>query len=231
MKEETADLVFRVIDHGLRLKERVETDSTSYDLDNEQAEIKGILMAPEAARIADYGGDRGVMDTSLSAVSARAGDDGRRNGFLGIKYALACWLDEIMTDSPWREEWRDKTLEVQLYGGTRERAWIFWKQFDRSETRPGRDALEVYFLCTMLGFRGDMGEKLDELRRRITAIQPQIAQSQGKDLELPEGQPPLTNVPPRRGRERFQKVLLLCAIVWFIGIFLAVSLFVGGYAR
>ena len=80
------------------------------------------------------------------------------NLFLGVQYALTCWLDEVfMLDAPtwWGQQWEADSLEVRLYGGSQERAWRFWDQARKAEgPRGSPEALEAFLWCVMLGFRG-----------------------------------------------------------------------------
>ena len=40
---------------------------------------------------------------------------GAQVGFLGVRYALACWLDDIfILDSVWREQWNANKMEYAL---------------------------------------------------------------------------------------------------------------------
>ena len=206
MKEEIANVVYPVINRGLQLQERVRGGRAFLDdADSEQAELRTLLLSENAARRwSDYGGD-GHPDSSLS-TSFRPLDGGgrRRESFLGIRYVLTCWLDEIMVDSPWGEWWKEHTLEHQLYG-MQDRADEFYSQLKRAETRPGSDALEVFYLTVMLGFRGRYRDDPDGLRDKVKDIPNRIAQSLGREWPAPEGTEPVTNVPPLRGRERHQR--------------------------
>jgi type VI secretion system protein ImpK len=219
MREEIANLVYPVIDYGLHLKDQLERGRDLPDLENEQAALMGLLGNESSARRwTDFGGESSSIETSVhGGVMRAASDPGRRDGFLGIRYILACWLDEIMMDTPWGGEWREKTLEQALYK-TRERAWKFWDQAKRAESRPSSDAIEVAFLCVMLGFRGDLIDEPDKLRSWVNMIQTRIAQSQGKEWAAPDGEQPVTNVPPLRGRERLQRMIL----AWAAAILLAI---------
>src|SRR5439155_11845235 len=122
------------------------------DFATAQNELQGLLQsASQAQRWADFGGDR------------TSGDSIVRDQFLGIRYALVCWLDEIfILDSPWKDQWSERSLEIDLYN-SRERAWKFWEQADNASARPTTDALEVFFLCVMLGFRGNKVDSPDDL--------------------------------------------------------------------
>jgi type VI secretion system protein ImpK len=230
MREEIANLVYPVINHGLWLKEQIERGGEVPDLDNEQAALKGLLGSESSARRwADFGGEGSSIETSLHGGVRGAADPGRRgDGFLGIRYLLACWLDEIMIDSPWEEAWRERTLEQALFS-SRERAFRFWDQARRAESRSGSDALEVAFLCVMLGFRGDYREEPDKLRGWVNVTQTRIAQSQGKEWPAPDSQEPVTNVPPLRGQAKFQRMILSWGTAILVAILLGTLFLVYHY--
>jgi type IV/VI secretion system ImpK/VasF family protein len=217
MREEMSNLVYRVINNGLRLRERLDRGENP-DFELEQTALKGDLGSEmESRRLADYGSDSG-MESSIGA-GMRAGEMSRRGEtFLGVRYVLVCWLDELfVVDSPWADQWNERKLETAMYE-TNDRAWKFWDQARRAEARPGTDALEVFFLCTMLGFRGEWRDQPDKLRSWVTGIQNRIARSQAQEWKLDGIDPPI-NVPPRRARDRLQKVFMAG-----IGLFLVAVL-------
>ncbi len=203
MRDEIATLVHRVISSGLHLKERLEQGERP-DFEKEQAKLKGALLTPtEARRWAEFGGDEGL---ELS----------KRDHFLGIRYALVCWLDEMfILHSPWGAEWNEQKLEEELYG-TNDRAWAFWEQAKRAVARSGSDALETFYLCVMLGFRGDYRGETEKLRAWVSSTQARIAQSQQSEWQTPEEVEPPTNVPPLHGTERFQRMVLTGAVVLLV---------------
>src|SRR5688572_17908469 len=87
----------------------------------------------------------------------RASGRGEGHGeddYKGLRYAVVSWIDELfIIDSPWRDEWSPNALEPALYG-TRSRAHDFWEQARMASSRSDRNALEVFHLCLLLGFRG-----------------------------------------------------------------------------
>jgi type VI secretion system protein ImpK len=190
MREEIADLVNPTLAYGLELRERLEHGERP-DMAAEQAHLRGLLKtAAEARKWPDYGGD---------------GDR-----WLGIRYALACWVDEILTlHSPWGPEWQNHILEESLYG-TRDRAWNFWAQAKRAQARPGTDAAEAYYLCVMLGFRGEGPlEKPETIASWCEGLKEQLAREQNRTWPgLPAELQPEVNAAPRRTRERLRRVLL-----------------------
>jgi type VI secretion system protein ImpK len=207
MREEIANLVYPVLTHGLRLKKRL-ADGDAPDFATAQNELQGLLQSTnQAQRWADFGGDRPIGDS----IRGRSGDQ-----FLGIRYALVCWLDEIfILDSSWKDQWSEHSLEVDLYN-SRERAWRFWEQADRAAARPSTDALEVFFLCVMLGFRGDKGGTPGELKQWSERVKAQLDKGQGAEFSLPvEGQP-RTFVPPLAGTARLQNMLVAAGVALLV---------------
>jgi type VI secretion system protein ImpK len=71
------------------------------------------------------------------------------------KYALAAWIDEMLVDAPWkgRDWWGNNVLEVELFSSREcyDRFYILAKE---ASALPQRDALEVFYVCVVLGFRG-----------------------------------------------------------------------------
>ncbi len=207
MREELANLVHPVFTHGLRLKQRLERGEQP-DFDAEQMTLKGLLLSElEAKRLVDFGGQGDSPGMTRLGTGTRRSPD----QFLGIRYALACWLDELfILDSPWGREWNERKVEEALYGSN-DRAWAFWEQARLAEARPGIDALEVFYLCVMLGFRGDLREDPGKLRAWADAAGSRIAKEQGKEWPMPAELEAPTNVPPLHGRERLNRMVLVAA--------------------
>ena len=71
------------------------------------------------------------------------------------KYALVSWIDEMLVEAPWdgRDWWSNNVLEVELFS-TRQCYDQFYVKAKEASTLPQRDALEVFYICVVLGFRG-----------------------------------------------------------------------------
>ena len=163
------------------------------DFAAEQAELRSLLKTQnEAQKWPDYAGD------------------GER--FLGIRYALTCWVDEILIDSPWEREWNERKLEEQLYF-TNDRAFRFWQQADVAQARSGTDALEVFYLCVMLGFRGEGPTAPQTLAGWRDAVEDQLARSQSGSWAGPQELQPDVYAAPRRGRDRLRLVLMALVVL------------------
>jgi type VI secretion system protein ImpK len=213
MRPEVARIVYPVLNYGLKLKERREQGQEP-DLEAEQAVLKSLLNVDEGRQIAEYWGE---------PSQDRVGED----AFLGIRYALTCWLDEILIDSsPWGVQFDNRSLEWALFR-SRDRGFKFRPQAAMADTRQAVDAVEAFLLCIMLGFRGDWAQNRQDLQAWVNASQTRIARSQQEQWPAPPGLPvPRTNVPPLRGWQRLQNMrrwlsivalvaILICTIVGF----------------
>jgi type VI secretion system protein ImpK len=187
MREEIADLVYPVVSYGLDLKARLERGERP-DFAAEQAELRNRLKTEnESRKWPEYGGD------------------GER--YLGIRYALTCWLDEVLIDSPWERQWNERKLEEQLYFSN-DRAERFWQQADMAQGRAETDALEAFYLCAMLGFRGEGPARPQTLHGWRDAVEEQLSRAQGKAWPGPQEKELKAEAPARRGRDRLRLVLM-----------------------
>jgi type VI secretion system protein ImpK len=224
MRAEMAKVVYPVLNYGLKLKERRERGE-SPPLDTEQAVLKGLLKTDELALQSDFYGDA-RSDGAYPGAEGRGAAIGNEP-FLGIRYALCCWLDEILIDSSaWGIDWDQKKLERALYSSA-DRAWKFPIQAEMAEKRESTDAIEVFMLCVMLGFRGEWQERRERLQTWVSANQARIARNQREQWPAPRALPePPTNVPHLRGWEKFQKMRRVRSAVVLFGLLVATVLVV-----
>lgn len=210
MRQEIADLVYPVLTSGVRLRDRLAVRGQTPDIDAEQAALKRLLLGPtEAGQWADFGGDE--KESSGSSMELRLEDNPRRGEgrFLGIRFALVCWLDELfILDSPWKTAWNEKKLEVDLYGSN-DRAWRFWEQARMAEGRSTPDAHEVFYLCVMLGFRGELREQRDQLRAWVRAAKARASRIKGLEWPYSLDVTPPTQVPPLDAQARFERMVVV----------------------
>jgi type VI secretion system protein ImpK len=194
MREETAGLVHGVFRYGLDLKDRLARGEFPA-LATEQAMLLRLLEGtPEA---------KGPADPTAAAE---------------VRYALVCWLDELFVDeTQWGARWNERKLEVAAFG-TNDRAWRFWEQARQAATRNDADALEVFYLCVQLGFRGELRGEAERLAAWAAVARGQIEQAPGQAWTPPPELDPPTNVPPLRGRDLFQKMALRAAVVLLLAI-------------
>lgn len=149
------------------------------------------------------------------------------------KYALVSWIDELLVDSVWdgRQWWGNNVLEVELFN-TRLCNEQFYIRAREASTLSRRDALEVFYDCVVLGFRGlyrdpRMAASLAQahgLPPDLDAWAKQVAMSirlgQGRP-ELPKPRREIRGAPPLRSR---------ASVVWaWLGVLMLAMLNVVGY--
>jgi type VI secretion system protein ImpK len=71
------------------------------------------------------------------------------------KYALVSWIDDVLIDAPWegRNWWKENALEVEVFN-TRLRNEQFYMKAKEAASLTSKDALEVFYVGVVLGFRG-----------------------------------------------------------------------------
>lgn len=212
MNREVDNLVHRVLRHGIQLKDRLRKGET-FDLRNEQAVLKRLLLTDEQARqLPDYG-----SEIAYSPHEPVYGSPAERGpAFLGVRYALVCWLDEMfLIDSPWDAIWNENKLEQALYGSN-DRAWKMWEQAKLADRRPDRTALRAFFLCVMLGFRGDYRDDPAYLSAWVDATRRRLAMDDPADWPRPPDRDVKTSVPPLYGRVALRRMVVSCGALLLI---------------
>jgi type VI secretion system protein ImpK len=222
MQDKIARQVHQVLGYGLELRERLQRGEPAH-FEAEMAKLKGLLLGDSELRYeTDYAGEAVNPGAPINVRNSQG------MPFLGIRYALACWLDEVfIADSPWRDQWTASMLEVALYGGSSQRAWRFWEQAKKAEARPGTDPLEVYLWCVMLGFRGEPPPDLQPAQW-VEGVRKRVLAARAQEFALPAEKDPPTHVPVLRGRERFGTMLRVAAAVAAAAAFLVMFLLFKG---
>ena len=157
-----------------------------------------------------------------------------KQGWELAKYALVAWIDEVLIEAPWEgsEKWQENLLEF-AYFQTRNRATMFYQKAAEAAKLSRRDALEVFYVCTALGFRGlyDTSEAtfLAESLKEPHDID-EWAKKYRRKIQLGHGRPsitesmrPVKEAEPLEGKFIFVSTLLvsiiLVAFVIVIGYF------------
>jgi len=211
MRNELAERVYPVLHYALELRARL-CRGEQPSLGVEQSALLGLLgVGPEDHVLLDYHGDRPAA-LSTGCVPG----DQANTAFLGARHALVCWLDELFVlDAPWSEQWNEHKLEVSLYASN-DRAWRFWSQARLAASRGLADALEVFYLCAMLGFRGEMRDHPEKLKEWFEVAGQQIRQAQTRRWEAPPDILPLPPVPVFRGRRNLRVLLTATSLSVFL---------------
>ncbi len=191
MTPKFAKAVDPIFMHVLRLLDRIEK-SESPDAEEERLRIRSLIDQAEALL-------------------------GPGSEWELAKYALVSWIDEMLVDAPWdsREWWKNNVLEQQLFS-SRKRHQQFFIAAQQASELIGKDALEVFYVCVILGFRGlyhdpssgpALAQSLD-LPPELSAW----ASQTGLSIRLGQDRPPLaapgpevTGAPP---------LLPVSAVVW-----------------
>lgn len=210
--------VHEIVSRGLDLHERLERGEAA-DFTTEHEQLRKLLWGEgEAAANPEYAGAIGI-----GASASGAGGFDANSAFLGARYALACWLDELFVlNTPWSPEWstawKENMMEVEVVGtGAGEAAWRFWQQTKRASTRPGTDALEVYLWCVMLGFRGEPESEGIDPVKWADSTRKHIIQSRNQRFPHEAGGNPRPDVAILTGRRQVLRMLRVGVLVLALG--------------
>ena len=144
-------------------------------------------ISPEQERLKLHG----RLDVMEGAIEVKADAELAR-------YAITCWIDETLClDVEWRnrEWWQSNTLEWERFN-TMDRHERFYLRAREASGLRQKDALEVFYVCVVLGFRGLYR---DPARAADLAQQYQLPpeldtwiQQTGELIRLGQGQPPIS---------------------------------------
>lgn len=139
-----ADAVYAVFNRGIAVRERLEAGDP-IDWEREHERVHTLLNA-----FVSVEDTKGSGDFSFVFSEHANHEERRRLTHVTIGFALTCWLDEFLT--------LHVPPETQLPDayrfGNAEGASRFWDEARYAETRGDLEAIEVMYLCVMLGFRG-----------------------------------------------------------------------------
>ena len=132
--------------------------------------------------------------------------------YLSVGYALASWVDELFTlNSPVAGRWNERKFEVEFYQ-TNDRAWRFWVQARMAADRATDDDLEVFFLCAVLGFRGEWADDPAQLRAWLGVTRERLVKGLRAEWVGPPALEPPANVPPRFGKSRLARMAVFAGL-------------------
>jgi type VI secretion system protein ImpK len=127
------------------------------------------------------------------------------------RYAIVAFVDEQILKSNWpaRSEWMNEPLQLQLYGEYKagEKFFSRMKALLRAGNRPL--ALEVYYLCLSLGFRGTYGGTGESaaLAQLAESAREQLSQNGARSAISPNAR-----ASDRVSAERHSKLPLIAAL-------------------
>ena len=114
------------------------------------------------------------------------------------RFAIVAFIDEVVRGSDWadKDSWVTDPLQLELYGHM-EAGNEFFERLDRLKAEPKyrKHALEVYYLCMTLGFRGKYNDDghggRHKLRTLIDETHARLQSVSTSDVELlsPHGLP------------------------------------------
>lgn len=146
------------------------------------------------------------------------------------KYAIVAWVDDLLIDSPWegRVWWHENHLELRYFQST-DAFTEFYQRSKQATILPNKDALEVFYVCVVLGFRGVYGDpngiakieendlplSIEEWARR-TSMSIELGRDRPELIE--QGRPGL-GAPPREG-----KYLVIGSAILFVVLLLSTIL-------
>jgi len=210
MRKDIADLVYPVISYALDLHERIERNDL-VNIAEEQAALRELLLPSPTPHTDDESDERAAaLKIPPEYLGAAEGNSGASASFLGILYALVCWLDEKFVAHPiCVEAWGRQPLELLFYGRN-DRDWKFWEQAALARSLPSPDALEAFYLCAMLGFRGEYRETPERLTSWTSAAASQIDEALPA-WRAPASLEPVVHVPPLSGVTWLRRMLFAAA--------------------
>lgn len=184
-----------------------------------------LLERVKSSEVPDAANER----TCILGRLQRAGERiGQTEEWELTKYALVAWIDEMLTQPIWDGAtwWGNNTLEFEVFG-IAHAFTEFYVRAEKAASLPTKDALEVYYLCVVLGFHGMLGDsELAAQHRPQLAVDVPATLEQwaaryndvvgGDDIAEPRTEVVrIRGAPPREG-----KYLFLGS--WLTALFLAV---------
>ena len=118
--------------------------------------------------------ERAKLTSGIDAADKALGRSNKKAWELA-KYAICCWIDSRLINSPWKESnwWKSHSLESH-YFKTQVAKEQFFVKASIADNLAERDALEVFYLAVVLGFRGFYDEPSVAVREKA------------RELDLPE---------------------------------------------
>ena len=155
------------------------------------------------------------------------------------KYALCAWIDALLIDAPWQGKgwWKDNCLEKK-YFGRRDAHEAFYQRATEAASLGRKDALEVYYLAVVLGFRGFYADTDASYKASIVAAHrlpdsiEAWCRSTARSLQLRQGRPDIPSsvqvggsAKPLGGRSALATYSLLSVVLLALAVATAMFVF------
>lgn len=185
-------------------------------------------------------GDSTLLRPRVEKLLESAEKDARRNGCAeedieAATFALVAFIDETILSSDWRERdrWLARPLQLQRYDRF-DAGEHFFERLEHLRSAPAirAEALEVYFLCMTLGFKGQyMLHDQERLRLLIEETHTELSRlpPMRADRLAPHGTPRDQRSNLSRGRLPTWAILTAAAVIALI-IYLGMFLYISGAA-
>jgi type VI secretion system protein ImpK len=173
---------------------------------------------------------RGLLDKAENRL-------GQRPDWELAKYALAAWVDDLLIEAAWdgSQWWEQNRLEFQLFR-TADAFQEFYVRSQKANEFPQKDALEVFYVCVVLGFRGLYGDPEATAHADHFGLPPSLqdwAKRTGMAIQLGQGRPPILEqgrpgpgAPPLEGKYLMISSVICCVLL--AAITAGVAMFVSG---
>jgi len=152
---------------------------------------------------------RGVLDQGAALMPGTRSRDWEL-----ASYALVALLDELLiVDIPWKGQawWENNALEVEIHR-TRNRATEFYSRAEEAVGLASRDALEVFIMAVVLGFRGIFRDQQPALRQWLRTQENMVRVGEAR-APLPDTAAELSGAPPLSGGVRLLWASLFALMV------------------
>lgn len=113
------------------------------------------------------------------------------------KYALMAYIDEVILTSnlPFRDVWAEAPLQLRYFNdfGAGEQFFVKLNELRKSQEVGAADALEIYFLCLAMGFKGKFATPAhaEQLRLITEKVASEVLKARsGTSILSPNWQPP-----------------------------------------
>lgn len=186
-------------------------------------------------------GDEEVLRQRIQKLLDRAEKDARAarhdpEDVEAATFALVAFIDETILSSDWSQKgrWLSRPLQLQRYQRY-DAGEYFYERLDYLRAAPAAraQALEVYYLCMTLGFKGQyMLHEQEKLRFLIEETHRELGRLPAMEADriAPHGRPRDVRASAARGKLPTWVVMVGAAVIGLL-IYLGMLLYVSGEAR